>query len=1211
MPDLKDRNTRLNPSQKDFDDLVSRPDMQALNDQGDSITRDHKQPSADPDKIGGPVKNAKDVASAEDKPASPSLYKPSEKTQSKGFLSRFAPKSNRQRVVAGGAVAGVALSIAAGILALLPMKIIGIMDTIISDTGQRVEQVTERRAKTIVARAILTKFGARTGVVVTGEGAFSSLIASMRTSGFEKKLAAKGMVIESTPDGVKLKSKGHYLSVTKSNTVKFILTSEMEVIQALDGSPHGRKLLKEVVKEEIPSWRWMKRAKFAKWLRYKYDIPRFGILNDSNETDDDKRASVMQKARLKLAYERLSKNATSAFDCLLGSSCVADNLGDSTKGELKESPDKGELTADIQEAGNTLAEKGSADPGKQVTEKLTTEVVNKLGTKAIPVIGWIDLVATLDHVAHNALENDYFSKIPAYFRSLQYAQLFGEWGGYSDQQKLGALDHAMNGPLAKQLDGAETSQAFNYIEGDPTKGKPVKLKINSNNPSKYKEFWEDYKNTLGKIPGAPLGETSHFFLNVYYETIGSGGLLGIAGEFFGDAIAAVAGPLVGFFTPDSLQEWFFNAVKTSIGKVMDYVGLTIDPQDAGADLFNNLHAGGTVSFNDYCREIGCRKLNSEQANISNQTIAYERHEDVADKGFFYALFSPNNTESLTTKLAISLPTPSTSSAGEILGTLGSFVVSSPLNVISNTIPGVKADTKYVDLYGVNPYGATESDLNEPLSDAFLTGESCPEKADGEFNSCLIDTKVAEAMICEFDSESTECSDTDAASLSATGNGAAFRVSSFNIYYSSDDGKSYSTEMWEERLRRSSAVIRNNHLDVVGLQEVRQNQWQRIQDQDMLGSSYDIYPKNYQAGGYGSQNPIVWDRAKFQLVEGKSIPGYQVGGIKDNQANTQVKLKYIETGQEFYLINHHEPVGNVRDGTDRIEARYKSATERAAYVKDLQAKDGLPVFMTGDFNSGYFNRPQQQTYQDNRNNLAYCIFTADNLLWDALDASKNNKGACPTTEAPGVDHIFMSTNVTAKNYDYSISPRGNGSDVHNTLFVDVEIPGTGSSQSGEWAWPVDKKWWDTNRADMVGAHTADSGTWTNGINRLAVDIGDPPDGSPVYAMLGGDVVLPDLGGHGLIIKSKVPEGYVYIAYAHGPRTNQKTSYAAGEKIMEIGCLGNCDGGHLHLDMSLGKTGELKNDKSPICPQDIFLAMSEGKNPDLGTLTKKAVAPCGRL
>lgn len=440
---------------------------------------------------------------------------------------------------------------------------------------------------------------------------------------------------------------------------------------------------------------------------------------------------------------------------------------------------------------------------------------------------------------------------------------------------------------------------------------------------------------------------------------------------------------------------------------------------------------------------------------------------------------------------------------------------------------------------------------------------------------------------------------------AAGVGASFNIASFNIYYAQPG------DAWSGRLDRSINVINSKQIDVAGLQEVRPNQFEGLKNRL---TSHDSFPKNY-TNDYGSQNPIIWNSSKFKLVEGKFISGSRVtqyGVIPDT--NTQVLLETNE-GQRFYVINSHESVGN----GGAIKSRYDNAIHRAEYVKNLREKDNYPVFLTADWNTKYNHvNPNQQVYDNKRENSSYCILTRGGLTWDAFDASKNKTGECPTSEFTGadvlpglgpsgpVDRILMSPEVSVTKFDGTATPPGNGSDSHNTIVASVTIPGEGGGAlSGDLAWPVDKKYFDQNRYDFLKPHFAGSGTWTNGVDSLAADIGSPPDGSNVYAMLGGTVSKSDLGGHGLAIKSDVQGGVVEIAYAHGPRANKNTSYNAGDKIMEVGELGNVTGGHLHLDISFTPTG---GTKKGICPQDLFLAMDKGESVNWKSLSERAQSPC---
>ncbi len=318
---------------------------------------------------------------------------------------------------------------------------------------------------------------------------------------------------------------------------------------------------------------------------------------------------------------------------------------------------------------------------------------------------------------------------------------------------------------------------------------------------------------------------------------------------------------------------------------------------------------------------------------------------------------------------------------------------------------------------------------------------------------LLDRNTSESLDAARDDELGVGPDGgDTSSLS--GEGGDFRLASFNILHSTSDGASN----WESRLQRSASVIKNNSLDVVGLQEVRQNQWARLPS--LLDGKYGIYPENYGSAGMAATNSVIWNKDTVEFVSGKAIAGYHVMGSYSDKAVIQVRLKLKQSGQDIYLLNQHEPVGN--DGsnasatTGQPLARYKSAKERAEYVQNL-ASEKVPIFLTGDFNSKYNNEDAQRTYQDNRNNSVYCILTAENLLWDSYDAFKGLRGVCPTkspdTSLTGlgslgpVDHIFLSRGVSVTKYDATISPPANGSDSHHTVVADISIPGANQSQDG--------------------------------------------------------------------------------------------------------------------------------------------------------------------
>ncbi|HRJ06809.1 MAG TPA: endonuclease/exonuclease/phosphatase family protein [Candidatus Saccharibacteria bacterium] len=427
----------------------------------------------------------------------------------------------------------------------------------------------------------------------------------------------------------------------------------------------------------------------------------------------------------------------------------------------------------------------------------------------------------------------------------------------------------------------------------------------------------------------------------------------------------------------------------------------------------------------------------------------------------------------------------------------------------------------------------------------------------------------------------------------TTGGISFKAATFNILHAPDKD-------WRSRLTKSVNALKSKQIDIAGLQEARPEQQTLFKTAAYGGGTYDMYPSSAGKSG-ANQNPdsvVIWNKSKFELVKGtqKSIK-YAGGDRKVNIA----KLKYIEggaSGPEFYILNTHDPVD--KQATDEGGPQNRKDNNELYYRTIKNELTDAPIVFTGDFNSKFtVEASGNKPLGGKKENLAYCILTRENLLVHASDAQQGKKGCNSTKDVLGrndVDHIFISPSMTAG--DYGVVNRGTNGGDHEMVFAEIGIPDEG----GELAWPVDKKYWLADRADFLGPHTADSDTFTGVGRSLAADIGSPPDGSSVYAMLGGRVTGASLGGHGLIISTAIQGGVLEVAYAHGPRTGLENEYKAGDTIMRIGCLGNCEGGHLHVDMAFNGKG--------VCPQDVFLALDKGQMPDFNALTKKAVAPCGR-
>ncbi len=254
-----------------------------------------------------------------------------------------------------------------------------------------------------------------------------------------------------------------------------------------------------------------------------------------------------------------------------------------------------------------------------------------------------------------------------------------------------------------------------------------------------------------------------------------------------------------------------------------------------------------------------------------------------------------------------------------------------------------------------------------------------------------------------------------------------RIATYNVLGSNHT----STESAMNRIETSAALIQEQRLGVVGLQELRPDQRSRLLQ--LLGASYDIYPKTPVYGDSQlSVNSIIWDTSQFEFVSGRTTPmPFYFGGQRLDIP--LVELRNIATDKVITVINTHDPAKRVND-----RLRYLNAFAHAELADTLTA-GGATVFFTGDFNSGYGVRSTNNTtYLNQRDNLTWCIMTKSGVLVNGYDDFRGRSG-CPTktTEEMGVgpvDHVYVPRDGVVTT-DYKILTENTASD-HPVVYAEV-------------------------------------------------------------------------------------------------------------------------------------------------------------------------------
>ncbi|MEO5498880.1 MAG: endonuclease/exonuclease/phosphatase family protein, partial [Candidatus Saccharimonadales bacterium] len=854
---------------------------------------------------------------------------------------------------------------------------------------------------------------------------------------------------------------------------------------------------------------------------------------------------------------------------------------------------------------------------EDIAQSSRKTLISKLSSKVIPIVGWIDLLATIDHFINLGLggTNDFMGELIAYQKGLAYGAVYAEWAGYGSQIELGAMAPDHVGTLSDALNDAETAKSFQTIQKNSASagGVPIETTVNSNNSSNVKEL---YDNIVNSPFGKPYELVGHPVLNAYYETIGGGGLLGwVFGKIGTLASKILAEPtkygikIIGAVTPESVEKAIEDTLYNIAPIILKSIGVTISSLEKGAGLINNIVGGGVVSANEYCKEIGCRKLSNPQTYEQNRQSEADRMAYRQEKGLFYSLFSTEEPTSISSQLAVHIPTEPAAA----LTTVGRLVSSVPSKLTGIILPRALADDPMAleDLYEVSPYGATKSDLSQPISAQAISGDDCPEVAEDGFNTCTIDKSTAESMLCEFNADSEECSEgedtTDNSTDSPLTCSAVPSWTNLPASIGSPVGGAVNgtIDMAVANIQKGSGVnsslntLTNSSPDFIALNEIGETSLNAL---EAAAPGYGAYREPKVDGGVGGglrsmDNAIMWRKDKWTFLEGGRVKvteddmGYLNGNPftwdrwaawgtfkRTDGAIVSVISTHMMTNPQKFPSQHGNPE------LTRIQ-QYKQSMEILIQLTSVLAKNG-PVLVGGDMNTH-----------------------ANQGDWSAVPMMKSagfgfaNDGAVVYLFHPQGTKLVSQRNI-------------NIASDHPALSAKVDMNGTGpgavtggsadcaNGAAGSWSLPVDKSGWESDGPRWLESHTTISDAWTNDIKAGAdINIGSDNDdcGKPVYSMLGGTIVS-GAPGYTMQVKSIVNGKEVLITYAHG--TSMKTSGAvnAGDQIMVIGNKSSYTGMKCHLHL------EVKYGTKAICPQKILPTIAAGQQPDLNTVPEATYA-CG--
>lgn len=257
------------------------------------------------------------------------------------------------------------------------------------------------------------------------------------------------------------------------------------------------------------------------------------------------------------------------------------------------------------------------------------------------------------------------------------------------------------------------------------------------------------------------------------------------------------------------------------------------------------------------------------------------------------------------------------------------------------------------------------------------------------------------------------------------------VMSFNIRY---DNPEDSLDNWQYRKDRAANAIRFYDVDIVGTQEVLHNQLedlkQRLPGYAVIGVGREDGKEKgeYSALWYKTDRFDLLDSGYFWLSETPEVAGSKGWDGACERIASWAKLQDKKSGKKYFALNTHlDHVG--------VAARREGISLILDRVKELS--DGLPVIVTGDFNSD----PQSDV-------IKHITDAADpEHLTDSREVaalvygpswSFHDFGKIPYDRRPLIDYVFVNDGLKVLRYGVLAETENNAflSD-HAPVLVTVE------------------------------------------------------------------------------------------------------------------------------------------------------------------------------
>lgn len=737
--DVKDplgkyNDSSLDPAAKEADAIFNRPDMQALNDQGDAIAREDAE-KKEADKLG---KN-------------PMGYKPdglpnAQTPRIKGIVNRL--RNNRRALVSLGAGGGVLTMLVAGFISFIPLKLELLIKSATQHAAQIPEDAIEQRLR------YLTSYYIAHRILSTGSPADSY------PEGTVVKQMFKNWQVNRFEDQLGLKITSDRTSNQQTATkwtIEFpdspvLLTggNEADIIvmtRKIENSSQMRVFVKTTVKEKTKWHHFYKRYAMRKTLMRTKGVTRWAWLPDAATSKLDsynakKNALTTQfKQRLFDATVKRVMPRTALYLACLSDAEACKELHLKRYGTKIEPPDsapgatgcpagdtaceqaRGKLAEEAANSTDANAESvGSSvdDIGKNVGKESGKFITKQLLSKVAAGLGIVD---TLARIARS-VDNGALNQVLYDRNSIMAAGYSAELLSISDQYKAGKLTPEQIDTVMEMVGDFGTSPAWQNETGIIASANPGSLISPTANAAAEVKQYERNCGADGEPTKLPPGElicperkiitdktafTSQSwwapfnkFADIYLGTVGRlFDLFNKVVELTGiDKVMASIVDATGL--GDLLAKGMSNMLELIFGS-------PISALDKGAEVADNMLGGIKSSYyalgeagqdtdaegnpNGKGLGLGGQVMTTGETAALKSRIAAEKQEEWNQKSVFAKLFDTEDTRSMTSQLALRMPT-----TPDQVAALPNMIQSS---FVSLFMPKTSAAGTYKDAFGFN------------------------------------------------------------------------------------------------------------------------------------------------------------------------------------------------------------------------------------------------------------------------------------------------------------------------------------------------------------------------------------------------------------------------------------------------------------------------------------------------------------------------------